>query len=424
MDITIQPTQLGGTVQVPPSKSISHRALICAALAAGTSAVENLLVSEDITATCEILKQIGAGIENINGSEQTFQVTGRKPAVCDELTLDCHESGSTLRFLMPLATLCAKRVTFVGRGRLPERPLLPYRDIFKAAGIKWEAQSEKVLPLTLEGAIRPGDYEMSGNVSSQFISGLLFALPLLDQPSTLTITTVLESRPYVDLTLNVLSHFGIEIEASEDRRHYSIPGKQHYKPAQYQVEGDFSQAAFWLAMGVNGKGIRCTGLPQKSFQGDSAIIDLIRQMGGEVVWEDGAWAAKPSGRHGITMDVAQCPDLMPVLAVLAATAEGESKITGAGRLRLKESDRLTAMAELLRQLGIRVEEAPEGMTIWGKAQLQGGAVDTVNDHRIAMAAAVASERCSDPLTVQGAEAVRKSYPDFWDDFKRSGGIIA
>jgi 3-phosphoshikimate 1-carboxyvinyltransferase len=424
MDITIQPTQLGGTVQVPPSKSITHRALICAALADGTSTVENILDSEDITATCEILKQIGADIENLNDSKRGLRVTGRSTAAADQLTLDCHESGSTLRFLMPLATLCAKRVTFIGRGRLPERPLSPYYDIFKASGIKWQSQGEKVLPLTLEGAIQPGDYKMPGNVSSQFISGLLLALPLLDRTSTLTITTELESRPYVELTLKVLAHFGIQIDVSEDRRFYRIPGQQHYRAAQYQVEGDFSQAAFWLALGVNGKGIRCTGLPETSFQGDSAIIDFIRRMGGEVVWDGSAWAAKPSARHGIEMDVAQCPDLMPVLAVLAATAEGKSKITGAGRLRLKESDRLTAMAQLLQNLGIRVEEEPEGMIIWGQEQLKGGTVNTVNDHRIAMSAAAASECCDGPLTVQGAEAVRKSYPDFWEDFKRSGGKIA
>lgn len=409
---------------MPPSKSITHRALICAALADGTSTVENILDSEDITATCEILRQIGAGIENLNDSQQGLRVTGRSTAAADQLTLDCHESGSTLRFLMPLATLCAKRVTFIGKGRLPERPLSPYYDIFKASGIKWEPQSEKVLPLTLEGAIQPGDYKMPGNVSSQFISGLLFALPLLDRTSTLTITTELESRPYVELTLKVLAHFGIQIDVSKDRRFYKILGQQHYRAASYQVEGDFSQAAFWLALGVNGKGIRCTGLPETSVQGDSAIIAFIRQMGGEVVWDGSAWAAKPSARHGIEMDVAQCPDLMPVLAVLAATAEGQSKITGAGRLRLKESDRLTAMAQLLKHLGVRVEEEPEGMMVWGQEQLKGGVVDTVNDHRIAMSAAAASERCAGPLTVQGAEAVRKSYPDFWEDFKRSGGIIA
>lgn len=424
MDITIQPHPIGGTVQVPPSKSLSHRALICAALSDGESVLDHLLVSEDIVATCDVLEAFGAKIEKLNEDGSKLKMIGCGRPSADHVTLDCHESGSTVRFLMPLAALNAAEVTLTGRGRLPKRPLEPYRPIFNASQINWQTAGDDALPLTLSGALKPGDYTMPGDVSSQFISGLLFALPLLNGLSTLRITTALESRPYVDLTLGVLKYYGITIDVSEDGRFYAIPGGQHYKPADFSVEGDYSQAAFWFAFGVNGKAMRCENLPKTSLQGDAAIIPLIRQMGGQIDWQDGAWVAKPSARHGIDMDVSQCPDLMPILAVLAATAEGRSRILGAGRLRLKESDRLSAMADLLTRLGVRVEEAPDGMTIWGAGQLKGGEIDAVNDHRIAMAAAAASECCSDPLTIHGAEAVRKSYPDFWQDFRQNGGQTA
>ncbi|MSS19077.1 3-phosphoshikimate 1-carboxyvinyltransferase [Pseudoramibacter porci] len=424
MDITIQPNPIGGTVQVPPSKSLSHRALICAALADGESTLEHLLVSEDIVATCGVLEALGAKIEKLNADGSKLKIKGCGRPFVGNITLDCHESGSTVRFLMPLAAINAKNVILTGKGRLPKRPLEPYRPIFEASQISWKTEGTDALPLILNGTLKPGDYKMPGNVSSQFISGLLFALPLLDHPSTLRVTTPLESRPYVDLTLGVLKRYGISIDVSEDGRFYTIPGAQHYHAADYSVEGDFSQAAFWFAFGVNGRAVRCENLPKTSLQGDAVIIPLIRQMGGQVEWQDGAWVAQPSVRHGIDMDVSQCPDLMPILAVLAATAEGQSRIVGAGRLRLKESDRLSAMADLLTRLGVRVEEAPDGMTIWGVSQLTGGEIDTVNDHRIAMAAAAASECCSGPMIIRGAEAVGKSYPDFWQDFRQNGGQMA
>lgn len=428
MNKTIIPSKISGQLSAPPSKSVSHRAVICAALAEGHSVVSNVLLSEDILATCDAMRALGAKIEmRPEGKTNcyTLEIDGTDNPSAVHQTIDCRESGSTLRFVIPIAALDAEKTIFRGHGRLADRPLDPYHEELTQKGMTWQApDSSKTLPLTLSGKLSAGTFSLPGNISSQFITGLLFALPLLSQDSVIKVTTAMESAPYVAITLAVLRAFGIQITVSEDFRYYTILGGQTYQANHYHVEGDYSQAAFWLAMGVLGKSVTVTGLAEETTQGDAAIVDFIRQMGGKLISIDGGYRAEPSTLHGITMDVSQCPDLVPVLAVLAAGATGESAITHAERLRLKESDRLSAMAEVLTVLGVSVKQQPDGLIITGTSTFSGGTIDAHNDHRIAMAAAVAAVRAENPVTIIGADAVKKSYPDFWEDYQKLGGKLS
>lgn len=422
MNVVITPTALRGEVQVPSSKSIGHRDLICAALAEGESVVDNISPSQDIEATCHILTALGAAIDEISSAyagRTAFRIRGGLRKQAGTVLADACESGSTLRFLIPAGLYSGNRVTFIGQGRLAERPLDPYYKIFEEKGISYE-MGETALPLTVEGILPPGTYALPGNVSSQFFSGLLMTLPLLDGDSRLYSTTPLESASYVNITLDCVRQHGIAIEKERDGA-YKICGNQKYTAGTFAVEGDYSQAAFWLAAGILGKPVRCTGLRRQSPQGDEAIIDSIRSMGGTLL-ENEYIEAQPSALHGQTIDVEDCPDLVPILTVLAAVASGTTHIIHAGRVRLKECDRLHAMAAELNKLGANVREEPEGLLIHGVSSLTGGIVSGWNDHRIAMALGIASQRCTGTLTIEGAECVRKSYPAFWEDFVKLGGI--
>jgi 3-phosphoshikimate 1-carboxyvinyltransferase len=309
---------------------------------------------------------------------------------------NCRESGSTLRFLLPVMAALDKACTFTGTGRLPKRPIEPLIALLRAHGCEVSATS---VPLVIRGKLRPGRFELPGNISSQFVTGLLFALPLLEDASEIVLTSPLESAGYVEMTLCTLRKFGIIVEIT--RNGYRIE-PQRYRPTDAtQPEGDWSNAAFWLAAGVN-----VTGLNENSPQPDREIQHLLRQMG--------------FPRRGIVMDAAQCPDLAPLMAAIMASAQGESRIIHAARLRLKESDRLHAMAENLNALGGNVTELPDGLVIQGR-QLRGGVVESFNDHRVAMAMAIAALSCEGAVTLRGAEAVQKSYPRFWEDYQRLGG---
>lgn len=423
--ITITPEKLGGSIKIPPSKSVSHRMVICAALAPGTSTIRNLLLSEDITATCQAMTALGAGITRVpeGNGRWTLIVTGTGEVHGGSQTIDCNESGSTLRFLAPLAALDARGVRLIGRGRLAERPMAPYLKIFDEQGIRWTCEEPgKALPLTLEGRLSAGRFELPGDVSSQFVTGLLLALPLLAGDSEIVMTSPMESRPYVDITLDVMKHFGVAVD-NDGYTCFKIKGGQRYCPGNLRVEGDYSQAAFWMAAGVLGRGMDCLDLAADSAQGDRAIVDFIRKMGGDIESVDGGFRVRPSALKGITMDVSQCPDLVPILTVMAALAQGETHIVNAGRLRLKESDRLAAMADVLGTLGADITEEPEGLTVRGVPELTGGQVDSYNDHRVAMAVAVATMACRGPVVLERPDCVRKSYPDFWRDFEKMGGNI-
>jgi 3-phosphoshikimate 1-carboxyvinyltransferase len=419
--LCLTPTNLIGNVEVPSSKSMGHRELICAALAEGQSQVSNVSMSKDIAATIKGMQTLGAKIERMpsDNARATFVVHGTKPEALKS-TIDCGESGSTLRFLIPLAAICHRPITFIGQGKLPTRPLDPYFAIFKQQGLSYSKIKKDNLPLSITGPLHSGKFTVPGNVSSQFISGLLFTLPLLDGASTLEITENLESQSYIAMTLAALKKYGIIIEA-ENPKLYHIPGSQKYKPQKAAVEGDYSQAAFWLVAGALGGKLAIGGMEQDSLQGDKAVLPIMKQMGSSFTIAGKTITIDKSTTHGVTIDARDCPDLVPVLTVLAAVSQGHTQIVNAGRLRIKECDRLKAISTELNKIGAHITEEPEGLSIDGVDGFTGGKVTSWNDHRIAMSLAVASIKCNKPLIIEGAECVAKSYPDFWQDFAQVGG---
>lgn len=417
-DITITPSPLTGDICVPTSKSVSHRAVICAALAQGTSTLSGILVSDDLVATIQAMEAFGAIIRQEEGK---LIITGTDCTKPVQHIIDSNESGSTLRFLIPLG-LNDHPMTFTGKGRLVERPLHDYFHILDEQHIPYETTNGH-LPLTLTGTLKPGTFHLRGDVSSQFVSGLLFALPRLAGDSTIVITTEMESKGYIDLTLSMLARFGIKITHTNNYRNFTIPGNQQYRSTDYQAEGDYSQVAFWLVAGTIGAPIRCKGLNFDSLQGDRVIIPIIQKMGGHLQLEENSLLAHPAETNGIVIDASQCPDLVPVLTVLAAVSEGTTQIINAGRLRIKESDRLHAMTQELTKIGADITEHEDSLTINGLAHLTGGTVDSWDDHRIAMALGIASIKCRQPLTITRSECVSKSYPDFWQDLQMLGGKI-
>lgn len=409
MDLTITPTKLRGPVTPPGSKSQGHRLLIAAALADGDSLLRGLTPSQDIDATRRCLEALGAEFEDapkgllVHGMGANAMSPYRRMA---HPRLDCGESGSTLRFLIPVALAVRGGGIFTGHGRLMERPLGPYFDLFREKGIFYE---QKNGVLTVQGLLEPGEYRLPGNVSSQFFSGLLFALPLIGGPSAIIPTTMLESQSYITMTAQAQSLFGVDSAATMSLPpQYHTFGGQTYRPAEVTVEADWSQGAFWYAAAALGNPVEVVGLDVNSPQGDRAIADFF------------ALLSRPGD---VDVDVSDCPDLAPPLAVMAAVREGTCRLTGAARLRLKESDRLSTTAAMLTALGGRVEELPEGLAVHGVPTLHAGTVDACNDHRIAMAAAIAATACDGPVTVLGAECVNKSYPTFWEEYTRLGGDV-
>ena len=427
----ITPQFLHGSVLVPSSKSMGHRMCICAGLSGNHCIVDNIAISKDIEATNRCLTGLGVTVTeaaSLHKGRTAFQYNWDYTFPAEPVTADCGESGSTLRFFIPLSALCNVSFTFEGHGKLVSRPLQPYYDIFDKQGLRYCTVENGHLPLTVAGRLKSGAYVLPGDVSSQFVSGLLFALPLLDGDSTLEILPPLESASYIELTLSSLRTFGIDIKR-KDLLHYDIPGSQIYcaPPGRVQVEGDWSQAAFWLVAGAVGsiEGLCCKGLSETSLQGDKAILKVLRNMGADITVQDGTFTILPSRLHGCEIDAADCPDLVPVLSVAASVAEGTTHIIHAGRLRIKECDRLAAMHSELVKLGADITEEPEGLLIKGRPEgLQGGAVaDAWNDHRIAMSIAVATLACKEPVALTGGENVSKSYPEFWNDYAAMGGKV-
>ena len=421
--VRIIPSQLEGNIKIPASKSLCHRAVICSALAHGESNIDNVILSEDINATCSGVKALGAEVKMVKEASTNnlkLKVKGGVLKVINE-SIDCTESGSTLRFLIPMALVSENKVIFKGRGKLVTRPLKPYYEIFEAQNINYSLQNGG-LPLTINGALKSGLFKLPGNISSQFISGLLFALPLIDGDSKIVITTGLESKGYVDLTLDMLRKFGIAVE-NNDYKEFFIKGSQKYTNRNYKVEGDFSQAAFWMVAGLLGSKIRCFDLDLNSLQGDKEVLQIMRNMGGEITITEEYVEATQSTTHETIMDASACPDLVPIVAVLGALSTGTTKIINASRLRIKECDRLKAISTELNKLGADIQELEDSLIIKGKERLRGGTVDSWNDHRIAMALAVASIKCIEPVIITNSEVVKKSYPSFWEDFRKLGGNI-
>lgn len=399
MQVTVYPCSLHGSVSAPPSKSHVHRLLIAAALCENETGIFCPGENEDIAATVRCLQALHAEIIR---EGDWYRVCRKTPLfhLSASDALDCGESGSTLRFLLPLCAGLYDFTVLTGRSRLPSRPNGPLLETLRTHGAKIEGD---FLPLTVHGGLESGDFALPGNISSQYFTGLLFTLPLLSGDSTLTYTSPLESMPYVDLTLSVLRQFGIQIEAMENG--WRVLCNQRYvSPGKVEAEGDWSAAAFWLGANALGNAVTVEGLNRASCQGDKAIEKMLSQIGGEI-------------------DVTDTPDLMPILSAVAAAVQGKTtRITGATRLRLKESDRIAAMAQTIQALGGNAEELPDGLVIHG-TKLRGGTIDGQNDHRVVMSAAIAATSCQDPVTILGAEAVQKSYPHFWRDYEALGGQI-
>ena len=410
----ISPSVIRGTLTPPPSKSAAHRLLIAAALAGG-GRVRGLSLSADMEATLRAVRGLGVSVR-LDGDAACFAPAPPSSSP-SPLPVDCGESGSTLRFLIPLYAARGIPAVFTGHGRLPERPLGVYADCLPPHGVTLSAASG--LPLTVTGRLTGGDFALPGDVSSQFITGLLFALPLCREDSRIRLTTPLESAGYVDMTLQVLRQAGIRVEPLEDG--WFIPGSQTYRPLDTAVESDWSQAAFLLAAGALGGEVTLTGLNPASAQGDREALSLFRRFGAAVEEAPGRIVCRKAPLHGIDIDAAQIPDLVPVLAVTAALADGVTHITGAARLRLKESDRLAAVADGIRRLGGRVEESPDSLTITGVSRLAGGRAEGYNDHRIVMALSMAALGCEAPVTVTDAQSVAKSWPAIFEDYRAIGG---
>ena len=413
MNMTIHPGMLSGTVRVPASKSMAHRALIAAALADGLTTLHINALNDDIEATIDALMALGAMIDYNprrgllivrpieaapNLGREVAGLSGKAASHVDfsqTLELDCGESGSTLRFLLPVACALGAKARFTGHGRLPERPNAALTKVLREHGAEIDADT---LPMHVSGTLRPGLWALPGDVSSQYVTGLLMALPLLDGDSEIRLTTPLQSAGYVDMTLQALSDFGIRVERTDAG--WIVPGNQAYRsPEDVYVEGDWSAAAFWCAANALGSDIDIEGVSRRSAQGDRAIEALLGQR---------------------EIDASNVPDLVPALAAVAAALDQRTVIFGAARLRLKESDRLAAVADMLHALGGHAEVTPDGLIIDG-GPVRGGTVDGKNDHRIVMAAAILATRAEGDVTITGADAVSKSYPDFFEHFRALGG---
>lgn len=408
MDVRVAQKELSGKIAAISSKSHAHRVLIAAALSGSPMDVVISDTSDDIEATRECLRMLDMKTPVFN----------------------CGDSGSTLRFLLPISTVLCDKSVFLGAGNLPERPLSPLKEQLEEHGCVFSKSGDEIC--TVEGKLKGGLFTLPGDVSSQFITGLLFALPLLSESSEILLSSALQSADYVTMTIRVLETFGIKIEVNYDEdsvdESYSafrIKGNQQYvAPGDVTIEGDWSNAAFWLAAGaLTGAPITCEGLNFLSSQGDRKITTIIKAFGGNLSKSNTAVTSSPGELNGIEIDAANIPDLIPVISVIASVSSGTTTIMNAARLRIKESDRLHALCECLSALGADIEELPDGIILKGVKELHGGIVSGYGDHRIVMSMAIAALVSTEPVIIKGAEAVSKSYPNFFNDFKKLGGDV-
>ncbi|HBN11558.1 MAG TPA: 3-phosphoshikimate 1-carboxyvinyltransferase [Ruminococcus sp.] len=405
MDIRITPSKLNGTVSVPSSKSITHRMLICAGLADGISVIRNISFSKDIHATINAMKALGAEFE-INGSSVTVTGIGRKSA--ENAVIDCCESGSTLRFMIPVAAVLGTAAEFRGQGRLPQRPITPYIREMSDKGIIFNY--DNTMPFSISGKLKGGKYCLEGDISSQFITGMLLALPLAENDSEIIMTSPLQSKPYADMTVRCLENFGIEINETDNG--YYIKGNQHYKPYNTAVEGDYSQAAFFFVADAIGNNVKISNLADESIQGDKKIVEIISAL---------CYNNSGNEKSVYSVDAENIPDLVPVLAVLCSLSGKTSEITGIQRLKIKESDRIISTADMINSLGGKAIPSDDSLLIKPVESFIGGTVDSCGDHRIVMSAAIAATRARGDVVILNADAVEKSYPDFFSDFNNIGG---
>ena len=416
--VKITPAKLQGTVQVPPSKSLAHRAIICASLAKGVSRIDNIEYSKDIQATIKAMKSLGTKIEEY---DDYLIIDGTTTYTKQNSEIDCEESGSTLRFMVPISIVAENKVHFIGRGNLGKRPLDTFYEIFERQNIGYIYKKD-VLDLYVIGKLKPDHYLIPGNISSQFITGLLFALPLLKGDSIIEITSPLESKGYIDLTLQMLDQYGIKI-INNNYKSFIVRGNQEYTAHDYRVEADFSQAAFYLVAGAIGNDVVLKDLNLDSLQGDKATLDILKAMKATVDVVDEGIKVTAQKLVATTVDASQCPDVIPVVCVALALAKGKSEVVNAKRLRIKECDRIEATSSQINELGGMVTELSEGMIIEGINEFEGGNCSSYDDHRIAMMLAIAATRCKHAIIIDNMECVEKSYPSFWEDYQSLGGII-
>lgn len=414
MTVTLDPkTVLSGTLDIISSKSDIHRCIICAALSDKPTKIRFTGLSKDIITTVECVKMLGAKAEFLDGCITVIPCD--KSMIMQGLTLDCAESGSTARFLLPIAAAICKNVTLVGSGRLPERPFSPLCDSLKMGGAVFSSDK---LPITVSTNVkRGGVYEIPGNISSQYISGLLLMLPLFPEGGEVRITTPLESAGYVDMTVDTMTKFGIKIEKSENS-YKVLPNQNYTSPHEIRSQGDWSSAAFWLCADALGANVVLSGLDESCPQGDRKVIEILEKFGAKKIVTEEGLLIEAGRLHGVEIDASNIPDLVPVLSVVACAARGKTRIYGAKRLRLKESDRLETTRDFLTRLGADVTVTDDGLEIEGKGKLDGGTVVGHNDHRIVMSSAVCSLICKNQVIIEGAQAVEKSYTTFFSDFDR------
>ncbi len=414
MQVRIKPAKPRGEVSAISSKSDAHRAIICSALADDKTSIHISHTSKDIEATLNCIKKIGADFVK-NGNK--YEIAPIKEPVRSPV-LDCNESGSTLRFLFPILSVLGEGATFIGSGRLPERPMELIVDLLKEHGNSF---SSTRLPITISGKTTPGTFDIAGNVSSQFISGLLFALPLLREKSIIRLTSKLQSSAYVNMTIDTLKSFGINITQSENEFVVN-PTDKYTSPHEYIVEGDWSNAAFFMVMGALGGNVSIKNLNLSSHQSDKRILHVLSLAGVDFTASDNLITVSKSEIKPFDFDVSECPDLFPVLSVLACGAKGKSTLYNAERLRIKESDRIKTTRELISNLGGNAEETDNSLIIYGNGKLNGGEAESHNDHRIAMSAFTASVICKNDIILNDAAAINKSYPTFMEDFNKIGGV--
>lgn len=415
MKVILSPSRLNGTVSAPPSKSCMHRALICAAAADRPTKIITDSYSEDTKATIECLKSLGAKIEYTEDGVTVYPIQ-RNDGEC---VLNCRESGSTLRFMLPFAAALGRKCTFTGAERLGQRPLLPLCEVLNKNGVS-TSYGESFLPCKTEGQLSGNVFEIPGNISSQFITGLLLALGLTGG-GEIKATTPIKSGPYIDITIDVMKKFGVTIEKTDNG--YIVPqGQRFTSPEVFEIEGDWSNGAFWLVAGAIGseEGITCTSLYEDTFQGDSRILEILSVMGADITRSKNEITVKKSKLKAITVDCADIPDIVPILCVAATTAEGTTVFKNIQRLRDKESDRVKTTVDMIKNLGGEIDFDENNIYVTGSA-LADGEITSANDHRIAMSGAVASLICYGDVTIDIAEAVNKSYPDFYKKFTMLGG---
>lgn len=418
MRVRIFPSTVKGSVHIPPSKSMAHRAIICASLSKGKSHITNIDYSDDILATIEGMKALGATIETKDHEVIIEGVKDIKHPVSTKI--DCHESGSTLRFFIPIFSLCDQEIKLSGTKRLMERPQSVYQEIFNNQNIQF---TQKDSMIQINGSLKSGDYHVLGNISSQFISGLLFTLPLLTEDSYIYIKGPFESRSYVDLTIQMLKRFHVDVKFINETTIY-IPGSQSFQSCDVMVEGDYSQLAFFGVLAAINNDLEIHGVDPNSLQGDKEILDILKRSGSAIEPLDDGYRIHKSHLNGTLINLENCPDIGPILCVLGIFSKGNTRIENAQRLRIKESDRIAAMEEELNKIGANISSSEDTIHIDGDHSLNANVIfSSHNDHRIVMSLAVASTCLSQPCIIENAQAINKSYPSFFEDFISIGGKV-